>query len=107
MASAEAIAELREKIGDDTEPYTYPDEVLNALIDQADGDTDQVASGIWRRKAASYAEMVDVSEAGSSRKNSDLFKNATAMADWYGNQGGSEGGLPGVDYTTTRRIVRP
>ena len=106
MASPEALEELRSKIGDTETPYTYTDEVLNALLDAADDDSDKVASNIWRQKAASYAEMVDVSEAGSSRKNSDLFKNATAMAEYYNKEDDADAGA-GVSYTTTRKIVRP
>ena len=106
MASPEALQELRAKIGDTEEPYTYADEVLNAALDAADDDSDKVAASIWRTKAASYAGMVDISEAGSSRKNSDLFKNAQAMADFYTKEDDAETGA-GVTYTTTRKIVRP
>lgn len=106
MASPEALEELRAKIGDTEAPYTYIDEVLGAMLDAAGEDTDKVASSIWRTKAASYASMVDISEAGSSRKNSDLFKNAQAMAEFYDKEDDVESGA-GVSYTTTRKIVRP
>lgn len=105
MASPEAILDLRHKIGDVEAPQTYTDEVLSALLDAVDGDSDAVAASIWRQKAASYAEMVDISEAGSSRKNSDLFKNAQAMAEHYTREDDADAGA-GVSYTTTRRIVR-
>lgn len=108
MATAEAILELRRKIGDVTEPFEYEGGVLSVLIDSYDASTDKAASSIWTERAATYATMVDISEAGSSRKNSDLFKNAQAMATRYGGSDvpGEEEG-PGVSWTTTRRIVRP
>lgn len=105
MATPEDIAALRLKINepDDVEPYT--DAKLDALIDAASGDTDAVAADIWAQKASQYAELVDISEAGSSRKNSQLYKNALEMAAHFR----SDVVVPaaGLDFSTTRAIVRP
>lgn len=62
-----------------------------------------VTHQIWTSVAANSATLVDVSEAGSSRKLSDLHKNALAMAKHWD---------PVVEVTelssrpTTRRITR-
>lgn len=67
---------------------TLTDPEVAALIaanSDEDGtlNLDRAVAAAWRRKAASYARMMDVSESGSSRKMSDLHKNALAMAGTY------------------------
>jgi hypothetical protein len=105
MATAEQIALLRRKISE-PDSTTYSDQDLSDLIDEQNGDTDTVASVIWEEKASQYAELVDISEAGSSRKNSQLMSNAREMAVYYGAK--TERALvAGTDYPTTTRIVRP
>lgn len=106
MASDAQIADLRRKISESDET-TWTDDALAALIDAANGDLDSVASSIWEEKAASYAELVDISEAGSSRKNSQLYSNALKMAKHYGDADAADDDpVAGVDYPTTRPIVR-
>lgn len=106
MATEEQRDDVRRKagiVGDGA----YTDLMLDEYIAEADDDLNLAASRIWRMKASSYAEMVDISEAGSSRKNSDLFKNAQAMADHYEGESEEDPGVlePGT-YSTTRRIAR-
>lgn len=103
----EVILRLRHYIGDtDSAAYEYTDTQLTGYLDDAEGEPIAAAAVIWRVKAASYADLVDISEAGSSRKNSDLFKNAISMAEWF--EGGAGGPAPptGV-WSTTRAITRP
>lgn len=104
MASPEQIAELRRKISEPDES-TYTDEMLGGLIDAASGNINGVAADIWEEKASTYAELVDYSEAGSSRKNGQLYKNALEMAAYYR---GLESSTPvvGTDIPTTTPIVR-
>lgn len=104
MASQEQIAELRVKVSepDDVEPYT--DAVLGAKIDEAGGDTDEVAADIWEQKASRYAEMVDISEAGSSRKNSQLMTNATNLSKFYRQKVIVESGASESSTTPIRRL---
>lgn len=80
MASASEIAILRQ-LTNEPDSSTYTDEQLSAMID-SDG-IDSSASEIWTRKAASLSSAVDMSEGGSSRKNSDLLKNALTMAQMF------------------------
>jgi hypothetical protein len=100
MADATQIAELRRLAGE-TGSSTYDDTELGVRIDAVNGDLDAVAADIWEEKAAAYAEMVDISEAGSSRKNSDLYKAAIAMHDHFTSDGEITSGS-----STTRPIVR-
>lgn len=88
MASIEDIVRLRLRIAEPDET-TYTDEQLGVYLDTYSTTLyplDQAAYVIWTEKAASFAGLVDISEGGSSRKNSDLFKNATAMAAFFANE---------------------
>lgn len=103
MADNDAYLRLRRMTGEvDSERYTNAD--LQIFIDTASGDLNTAAADIWREKAAEFAELVDTSEAGSSRKNSDLFKNAVAQAEWFETR--VAGATASAGSTTTRRIVR-
>ena len=107
MATAEQIAELRALINepDNTEPFT--DTYLGLLLDKESGNTNRAASAVWRSKASSYAELVDVQEGSSKRSLSNLYKQALAMAEHYQSEGGDDGpgGVLGRS-SRTRRIER-
>ena len=105
MATAEQIAELRRKVSE-PDTTTYSDTQLNAIIDE-NASVDAAASVIWEEKSSMYAELVDISEAGSSRKNSQLAANAREQARYYSSKAGAGTLVAGVDYPTTTRIVRP
>jgi hypothetical protein len=89
---------------------TYSDVELDKFIADADSDLNVAASRIWGEKASDYADLVNITEAGSSRANSDLFKHAKEQAAYFSGLGGDvdvdpdEIAVPG--YSTTRRIVR-
>lgn len=104
MTTEDQIAELRRKISE-PDTTTYSDDDLNTRLDANGGDTDKVAAIIWREKAASYSELVDISEAGSSRKNSQLYQNALAMAKTYEDASSVTAPVAG-EYATTRPIRR-
>lgn len=104
MASAEDVLRLRRMVGEPgTETYT--DEALLALL-AADPSPESVASGIWQEKAARYADLVNVSESGSSRSLSDLHKNALRFAEYYGRLSGGAP-EPVADAPMTVPITRP
>lgn len=92
----ETILALRRLIADTVEPYDFTDEQLDGYLIRADSDLKIAAATIWREKAALYAELVDITEAGSSRKNSDLYKRALEQAEVLD---------PPVDPTATRGTV--
>lgn len=105
MATLEEWLKLRKMTGE-VGSATYSDLDLDKFILDA-GTLDGAASIIWGEKASSYAELVDISEAGSSRKNSDLFKNARIQQLYFAGLPGDGGTLPEGSFTTTRRTVRP
>lgn len=97
MATADEIAELRLLIADtDSANYKYTDTYLSDLIDAKSGEMNSAAYDIWVQKAASAAELVDISEGGSSRKMGDVYEQALDMARHFGNAvpGGVEPGAP-------------
>lgn len=85
MATADDIAALRRAIDEPVNAEPYTDAYLSGLLD-ASGTVDHAASTVWTNKAAATASLVDVSESGSSRKLSDLNRNALAMAEFYGKR---------------------
>jgi hypothetical protein len=92
VATVAEVEQLRLMIAepDDT---TYTDAMLGALLDGYAGGTlplSRAARDIWYQKAASYADLVDISEGGSQRKNGDLHKRALTMAELYAGQADAE-----------------
>lgn len=104
MATDEQRLQLRRMTGEvDSDTYTEQD--LDDYIAIAADDLDAAAARIWGEKASAYADLVDITESGSSRKNSDLFKHATQQQAYF--EGLSDtGAAAAVPATTTRRIVR-
>ena len=94
MATEAEIARLRLMIAEpDAEKYT--DEALAVVIDES-SDLNKAAFTIWSQKAASAAELVDISEGGSSRKLGDVYEQALTMAKFYSEQtpGGTDPDAP-------------
>lgn len=105
MATSDEWMRLRKMTGE-VGSATYSDSDLDLLITEA-ASLNGAAAVIWGEKASTYAELVDITEAGSSRKNSDLFKNARTQYEYYTGLPGGVTILPAGSYTTTRRTVRP
>lgn len=97
--------QLRALIGDTTEPYTFDDVAIDEMLTVTSGDARAAASSFWYGKATEYSEMVDITEAGSSRKMSGLFTNAMALAKQFDDSDGVNDPEI-VTPSTTRRIVR-
>jgi hypothetical protein len=79
------IYEARQRAGEVGDTH-YSDEQIADLLTARSGDTAAVAFDIWSYKASDAANLVDVSEAGSSRKFSDLYKQCLEMAKFWGDQ---------------------
>ena len=82
MANNDTYLDLR-RMTAEVDKGRYTDTDLEIFIGKANGDLNAAAALIWREKAAMYAELVDTSEAGSSRKESDLYRNAIAQAQYF------------------------
>lgn len=105
MSDNDDYLRLRRMTGETQDKINYTDADLDILILASAGNLNVAAASIWREKAAGYADLVDISEAGSSRKNSDLYNRAQAQADYFSKA--STAGVALVEgFSTTRRIVR-
>lgn len=104
MASNDDYLRLRRMTGETQDKKSYSDADLQLLLDQYASDFNAVAAHIWREKAAAYADQTDISEAGSSRKDSVLYDRAMAQAAHFDSQ--VSGVVVAPEGSTTRRIVR-
>lgn len=93
MATQPEIDEVRANTDEPTDK-NWSDLGLGELVDS--NGVNGASSIIWRRKAASYAKLVDTSEAGASHAFSDLHKNALEMADRFELLSISDGGALGT-----------
>lgn len=100
MASADQIAELRRAVNEPGDE-TYSDDYLSARLDDTGGNVAAAAAGIWREKAATYADLADVREGSSQRSLGDLHEQALSMASLYDSR------TPGASGARTRAITRP
>jgi len=114
MATAAEIAYVRELINEPDENGAWPDDRIDAFIEanrQADGTINLKlpASDIWGVKATTFSQLVDVSESGSSRKMSDLLKNALLLQKSLRDGAETPPDIldPLADRPQTRAIVRP
>lgn len=105
MATSDEIALLRAAIGEPDDSNGWTDEKLGDLIDSLT-TVNAAALNVWQSKAASFSSLVDVSESGSSRSMSQLFKNAQAMATYYGGLGDGTEDPTTVDAPVISRIRR-
>lgn len=93
MADAGQVAEVRSNTDEPKDSEDFTNTILEGLID-AHG-VNGASAIVWRRKAAKYAELVNVSEAGSSHALGDLQKKALDMATLYEGLAQSEVGTTG------------
>jgi hypothetical protein len=102
MATADQIATLRLYVSE-PDQATWTDEMLSSIIDSSTS-LNTAAVEVWDSKAAALATLVDISEGGSSRKNSDLVKNALLMRDLFYNK--EQTSLALTQGTRIRRLMR-
>lgn len=106
MATNDDYLRLRRMTGE-VGSKTYTETDLDEFLTLAGDDINLAASAIWREKASRYADMVNMSEAGSSRSNSDLFAHAKQQEESFAAASSGGTGASGGGWSTTRRIVRP
>lgn len=102
MASDEDIETLVLMVGSE---LLTPEE-MGKIIDLNDGDLTFAAAQVWEIRAGKYHGLVDITESGSSRKMSDLHKNALAMAANYRGRGVIAEEEVTSGRSGTRRITR-
>lgn len=103
MATTTQLDELRALTDVLASDPVYTPIVLGALIDEQ--GMNAAAASVWRRKAASYTSLVDVSESGSSRSMSQLYKNASAQAVSFQTLADAEGVVVPLSGRTRIRSI--
>lgn len=82
MATAEEIQEVLDMLGPDAVESGWTEAKIDAALDG--GETpNEIARRYWEYRMSRSSTMADVSESGSSRKLSQIFENAKALAAYY------------------------
>jgi hypothetical protein len=63
-------------------PISLTDAQIGDIIDK-EGSVESAAARFWEAKAAETAGLVDITESGSERKNSQVAKQAQDMAKYW------------------------
>lgn len=100
MATPEDIALVR-LFADEPTQDNWDDATISSSID--DVGVDSTVLTIWREKQARFSKLVDVSEAGASRKMSQAFAHAEKMSAYWSGIVGVEGDVSGA---RVHKIVR-
>jgi len=106
ISEAEVLA-LRTLVGSTSLSNERLSEILATTLDN-DGSPNiqRAASVVWHTKASEYADLVDTSESGSTRKLSDLHKNALTMARHYDTLAAGVAPVATAGRSRTRAIRR-
>jgi hypothetical protein len=106
MADQSSILQLRELIAEFEDEGQYANQRLSEALDAQSGDLNVTAARIWRAKARLVAVLVDTSEGGSSRKNSQLYDRYMAIAETLDPAPVPEVVLPDADRPMSIRATR-
>lgn len=105
MASEAEVLQVRRN-ADEPGEDPYSTDYIRSLVDTL-GGVQQATAQLWQEKAARYARLVDTTEAGASRMQSQVYDHALTQVRYYG---GAEAGGAGADGADGRvrigRIVR-
>jgi hypothetical protein len=94
MARAEDVNRVRRNVDEPDDSNGYSDEDIGDLIDKA--GIDGASALVWREKAAKFASLVDVTEAGATHRFSALSGNALKMAQQYDDMAAEPDKVPAV-----------
>lgn len=75
------LDEVKEKMPSGLDDWD--DEYIKGLIESGQSAA-RILNRAWLAKASKTAEIVDVSESGSSRSMSSIYRNAMEMAEYWG-----------------------
>ena len=104
MEEDELIARFRLVTGIEVSDINDTD--LADLLTENDGDVNLAAAAFFDRQATKFSRLVDVSESGSSRSLSQLYKNAVAMSDSYRKRIATSDPKAPSSHSRTRLITR-
>lgn len=102
MAATVEIAQVRLNVNEPDDSNGYTDDIIGTLIDGLHGVRPASAS-IWESKAGRVADLVNMSEGGSSRSLGDIHDHYLAMWKQYTGDEGA-GGVPAPVSRTAYRV---
>lgn len=107
MADQEEIDEVRSMLGSNSEAAGWTDDKIGAMLDDGESAV-TIARKYWESRMTTKANLADVSESGSSRALSQIFKNHAAIAAYFrgAEQAEDPGNQPDNFYSTSREIRR-
>ncbi len=82
MAEIEQIRAVQALLGSDAEAGGWTEVEINAALD-AGRTANYIAARWWAQRAADTANLIDISESGTSRQLSVIHRNAKEMATVY------------------------
>ena len=82
MAEIGQIVQVQKLLGPDAEPGGWTEIDINAALD-AGRSANYIAARWWAQRAADTANLIDISESGTSRQLSAIHRNAKEMAAIY------------------------
>lgn len=107
--TADQLAQVRRMIDEATDKDGYTDALLiagaEAFFVNGAYNLRAYAGSVWEEKAAKAAELVNVSESGSSRSMAQVFEHYMAMAARFNSSTGTDTAT--TLYPRSTRIVRP
>lgn len=80
MATAEAIAEVLSNLPDDS---GWTDETAGTALDSFGGSVPRAVRSFWAKRVANTANLVDISESGSSRSLSKKHEQAREQLAYW------------------------
>jgi hypothetical protein len=104
MASTSDVDDVRRNTNISEDDDKWPFAVIAAYVD-AIGVAGATAK-LWEQKAAAYADLVDVSEAGAQERLGQLHDHALAQAELWGTKYTTETTGSAVPRARTSAIVR-
>jgi hypothetical protein len=104
MADADLIQETRDMLGQNPEQFGWDDVRIEAELD-AGNSSATIARKFWESRMVSQTNMADMSESGSSRSLSQIFKNAQAAAAYF--QGREAAEDPANQPASNNAVSRP
>lgn len=106
QVTAEMVQQLRDNIDEQDDAAPYTDDQLKLKIADANG-VGAASYYIWVNKAAALSTLVDISEGGSTRKNSQAYTAAASMVEHFKGYVPTDTGVIAGRTSRTRAIVRP
>jgi len=100
MATAGEITEVRENTNEPTS-VDFTDERIGDFVDDL-ASVNLASAKVWEKKAAAYADLANVTEAGARREMEALYDHAIKQAAYWKSKHGDT--LPEADVKGRAKV---